>query len=254
MKLNDFINVMDGIAPRELAMDWDNPGLLIGTEKQDIKKVLVALDCSTATAKEAVEWGADLMLTHHPVFFRAVKRILPDDPETAAPYILLRNGIGLFAAHTNLDAADGGVNDCLAGVFSLENVEKLPPEGLGRIGTLPKDMTFGELARLSEKELNTRVRITGDVNARIHRLAMIGGGGAEELFDAKSAGADAYITGEMKHHLAIQAEFIGLSVIEAGHYETERIVLPRLIERLQREANDVQYRLTLSESPCLRGI
>ena len=121
MKLNDFINVMDGIAPRELAMDWDNPGLLIGTEKQDIKKVLVALDCSMATAKEAVEWGADLMLTHHPVFFRAVKRILPDDPETAAPYILLRNGIGLFAAHTNLDAADGGVNDCLAGVFSLEN-------------------------------------------------------------------------------------------------------------------------------------
>ena len=146
------------------------------------------------------------------------------------------------------------MNDCLAGVFSLENVEKLPPEGLGRIGTLPKNMTFGELARLSEKELNTRVRITGDVNARIHRLAMIGGGGAEELFDAKSAGADAYITGEMKHHLAIQAEFIGLNVIEAGHYETERIVLPRLIERLQREANDVQYRLTLSESPCLRGI
>ena len=106
MKLNDFINVMDGIAPRELAMDWDNPGLLIGTEKQDIKKVLVALDCSMATAKEAAEWGADLMLTHHPVFFRAVKHILPDDPETAAPYILLRNGIGLFAAHTNLDAAD----------------------------------------------------------------------------------------------------------------------------------------------------
>lgn len=83
---------------------------------------------------------------------------------------------------------------------------------------------------------------------------MIGGGGAEELFDAKSAGADAYITGEMKHHLAIQAEFIGLNVIEAGHYETERIVLPRLIERLQRETNDVQYRLTLSESPCLRGV
>ena len=147
MKLNDFINVMDGIAPRELAMDWDNPGLLIGTEKQDIKKVLVALDCSMATAKEAAEWGADLMLTHHPVFFRAVKRILPDDPETAAPYILLRNGIGLFAAHTNLDAADGGVNDCLAGVFSLENVEKLPPEGLGRIGTLPKDMTALRCAR-----------------------------------------------------------------------------------------------------------
>lgn len=254
MKLNDFINAMDGIAPRELAMDWDNPGLLIGTERQDIKKVLVALDCSVAAAREAAEWGADLMLTHHPVFFRGVKRILPDDPETAAPYILLSSGIALFAAHTNLDAAEGGVNDCLAGVFGLENVEKLPPEGLGRIGTLPGDMAFGELARLAERELNTRVRITGDENATIRRLAMIGGGGAEELFDAKAAGADAYITGEMKHHLAIQAEFIGLNVIEAGHYETERVVLPRLIERLQRETNDVQYRLTLSESPCLRGI
>ena len=254
MKLNDFIRVMDGIAPRELAMDWDNPGLLIGTDKQDIKKVLVALDCSAATAQEAIEWGADLMLTHHPVFFRAVKRILPDDPETAAPYMLLRSGIALFAAHTNLDAAEGGVNDCLCGVFGLENVEKLPPESLGRIGTLPRAMTFGELARLSESRLSTRVRIAGDADAVIRRIAVIGGGGAEELFDARAAGADAYITGEMKHHLAIQAEFIGLNVIEAGHYETERIVLPRLLERLQRETNDVQYRLTLSESPCLRGI
>lgn len=254
MKLDEFIKIMNGIAPAELAEEWDNPGLLIGTRKAEIKKVLVALDCSAATANEAAEWGADLLLTHHPVFFGGVKHILPNDPETAAPFTLLENGIALFAAHTNLDAADGGVNDCLAEVFGLEDVQKLPPEGLGRIGTLPEPLSFAELASLAESRLGTRVRITGDGSKLIRRFAMIGGGGAGELFSAKAAGADAYITGEMKHHLAIQADFIGLSVIEAGHYETERIVLPRLIERLQAASNDVQYRLTLSESPCLRGI
>lgn len=87
---------MQQIAPRELKMDYDNVGLLIGPEKQEIRRVLVALDCTSVTAKEAIEWGADLMLTHHPVFFRGTKRIAPDDPATAGAYMLIRHGIGLL--------------------------------------------------------------------------------------------------------------------------------------------------------------
>ena len=111
MQLCDFLAQMEAVAPQALAMDFDNPGLLIGPEKQEIRKVLVAMDCSMATAQEAVDWGADLLLTHHPVFFGGVKAIRPDLPATAAPWLLLRHGIGLFAAHTNLDTAQGGVND-----------------------------------------------------------------------------------------------------------------------------------------------
>lgn len=254
MKLNNFIAAMETIAPKELACPWDNPGLLIGTEKSEISKVLVALDCSVQTAKEAIEWGADILLTHHPVFFGGVKRIAPDDPDTAGPYMLIRRGIGLFAAHTNLDSAEGGVNDCLAEALGLQGIKKLPPEEMGRIGFLPSSMAFIDFARMAEKTLCTRVRITGDDTASVQHIAMVGGSAADELFAAKAAGADAFVTGEMKHHLALQAAAMGLCIVEAGHYETEKVVLEPLISRLQALTNDVQYRLTRSESACLRGI
>ena len=254
MKLNDFIAAMETIAPKELACPWDNPGLLIGTEKSEISKVLVALDCSVYTAKEAVEWGADMLLTHHPVFFGGVKRIAPDDPDTAGAYTLIRHGIGLFAAHTNLDSAEGGVNDCLAEALGLGGIEKLPPEEMGRIGLLPAPVPFIDFARMAEEKLCTRVRITGDNDAPVMRVAMVGGSAADELFAAKAAGADVFVTGEMKHHLALQAAAMGLCIVEAGHYETEKVVLRPLIGRLQALTNDVQYKLTRSESACLRGI
>ena len=254
MKLNDFMAAMETIAPKELACSWDNPGLLIGTEKAEISKVLVALDCSVQTAREAIEWGADLLLTHHPVFFGGVKRIAPDDPDTAGAYMLIRNGIGLFAAHTNLDSADGGVNDCLAETLGLQNIEKLLPDNLGRIGMLPASMPFIDFARTVEQKLGTRVRITGSDTTSVQRIALVGGSASEDMFAAKAAGADAFITGEMKHHLAIQAGAMGLCIIEAGHYETEKVVLQPLISRLQGLTNDVQYKLTRSESACLRGI
>lgn len=254
MKLNNFIAAMETIAPTELACPWDNPGLLIGTEKEDISKVLVALDCSMHTVKEAIDWRADLLLTHHPVFFGGVKRIAPDDPDTAPAYMLIRNGIGLFSAHTNLDSAEGGVNDCLAEFLGLQNIEKLPPDNMGRIGLLPSPIAFIDFARMTEQMLGTRVRITGKDDTPVQRIAMVGGSAADELFSAKASGADVFITGEMKHHLAIQADTIGFCIVEAGHYETEKVVLQPLISRLQQLTNDVQYRLTCSESACLRGI
>lgn len=168
--------------------------------------------------------------------------------------MLIRNGIGLFAAHTNLDSADGGVNDCLAEVLGLQNIEKLPPDNLGRIGMLSSPMPFIDFARAVEQKLGTRVRITGSDTTSVQRIALVGGSAAEDMFAAKAAGADAFITGEMKHHLAIQADAMGLCIIEAGHYETEKVVLQPLISRLQGLTNDVQYKLTRSESACLRGI
>ena len=130
MKLHDFLETMEQIAPAALALDFDNAGLLIGPEKEDIRKVFIALDCSLDTAREAIQWGADLLLTHHPVFFGGIKHILPRDPDTAAPWLLLRHGIGLFAAHTNLDAARGGVNDCLCAALGIQDTVPLPPDNM----------------------------------------------------------------------------------------------------------------------------
>ena len=254
MKLEAFVAAMEEIAPPGLAMAFDNVGLLIGPEKREIRSVLVALDCTVQTAREAAEAGADLLLTHHPLFLDGIKRLLPEDPAAAGAYILIRNGIGLYAAHTNLDAAPGGVNDALAQAVGVEGAMPLPPENLGRIGTLPKPQSLLAFAGAVEQKLNTKARVCGDGNRMIARVAFIGGAGGGDVEAAALAGADVLLTGECKHHQALMAAQLGLCVIEAGHYETEQVVLPHLIKRLQQSANDVQYSLTLSQNAGLRGI
>lgn len=253
MKLTDFLAQMEELAPEALALGFDNPGLLIGPEARDIQKVLIALDCSLATAQEAIDWGADMLLTHHPVFFRGVKRILPEDPATAAPWLLLRHGIGLFSAHTNLDAAAGGVNDCLCAVLGITNPKTLEPENMGRVGEV-SPCSLGDFARHVQKTLQTTVRVAGAFDKPLCRVAVVGGSGGDAVLAAKQAGADALVTGELRHHQALEAGVLGLGVIEAGHYETERVVLRPLMECLQGIRNDVQYKLSLSETACLRGL
>lgn len=254
MKLNDFTDMMEKIAPRELALDFDNPGLLIGTNRTEIKKVLVALDLTVETAKEAIDFGADLVLTHHPIFFAPVKSICPKRPDTAAAYMLIQAGIAHFAAHTNLDIAQGGVNDALAESLGLLNIVSLPPENLGRVGTLKTPMTLEEFARFVQEKLDTKVRICGESDSTISRVAVIGGSGGSECDTVHAFGADVLVTGEIKHSQALSARCTGLNIVEAGHYETERVVLMPLIKHLQTMSNDIQYKLTLSERTSLRGV
>ncbi|MEL7608567.1 MAG: Nif3-like dinuclear metal center hexameric protein [Bacillota bacterium] len=252
MKLADFISMMERIAPPELALSYDNVGLLIGTEKTTVERVLVALDCTSAVAEEAARLNCDLVLAHHPVFFEPVRRILPGDPKTVAAYRLIQNGIGLYAAHTNLDAADGGVNDALSELLALGCVEKLPPDGLGRIG-MRDEILLGSLAREIEIALDASVRVVGDPNRPIHRVAVVGGAGGDAIA-ARNAGADVLVTGEVKHHEALAAQEMGIALIQAGHYETERVVLERLISRLQREDSRIKYMLTLAEKALFRSL
>lgn len=254
MKFNDFINILNELAPCELAFEYDNVGLLIGTNKTEIKKVLVALDLTVETAKEAIEYGADLVLTHHPIFFSPTKYIHPDDPETAAAYMLIQAGIAHFAMHTNLDKASGGVNDALAEILGLSDVSPLPPEALGRVGSLEKPLTLGEFANFVQLTLKTTVRFSGDKESLVKKVAVIGGSGSGDFYSAHEAGADVFVTGEIKHNHALSAKYIGLNLIEAGHYETEKVVLEPLIKHLQTRTNDVQYRLTLSEGSILKGV
>jgi Uncharacterized conserved protein len=158
MKLTDFCDLMEMIAPRSLAFAFDNPGLLIEPDHDEIRKVLVALDLTLPVAEEAIEGGFDLVLTHHPIFFEPVRSLPFHDSETAAACTLICHGIGHFAAHTNLDACAGGVNDVLSDILSLENVRPLPPENLGRIGELASPMPFGAFMSLCEDRLHAKGR------------------------------------------------------------------------------------------------
>ena len=254
MKLNAFCEMMESIAPKELALSFDNVGLLIGPDHDEIKKVLVALDLTVPVAQEAIDGGYDLVLTHHPIFWDPVRSISPDAHETAAAYLLIRHGIGHFAAHTNLDACAGGVNDVLAELLSLENVRPLPPENLGRIGTLVSPTPFGSFASFCETKLGSRGRFVGDPDRTIRTVAVIGGSGGSDVEVVSLSGCDAFVTGEMKHSQALLAEHLGLCCCVMGHYETEFPVLKPLIDRLQREENDVQYDLTHTGCAPLRGL
>lgn len=252
MKLKDFTAAMERIAPRELAMEFDNPGLLVEPDHEEIARVLVALDCTKAVAEEAAAWGTDLVLTHHPLFFHPVKRMAYGDPETAAACMLLRNGIGLFAAHTNLDAALGGVNDTLCELLGVQHTIAID-EGVGRFGTLEEPETLGGFARRVESLLGKRADVAGELNAPVRRVAVLGGSGASAIRPALEERADVLLTGEVKHSDAIDAHTLGLNLIVAGHYETERVVLEPLIRRLQNECFTVQYQLSRADgSPFVR--
>lgn len=251
MKLHDFLDMMERIAPKSYAMEGDNVGLLVGTDREEIKKVLVALDCTVEVAKEAVEKDVDLVLCHHPLFFHPVSCFRPDNVDTAAAYILARHGIGMFAAHTNLDAAPGGVNDVLSQLLQLQQVEPLQPDNLGRIGYLSKPVRLGELIEICNDVFGCKSRFCGNVNQHVHKVAVIGGSGGGDIYDVFKAGADVFITGEAEYSQGIEADAVGLKVIACGHYETEVIILKPLILRLQMEENDVQYSVTQNQYAAL---
>ncbi|MCH5278179.1 MAG: Nif3-like dinuclear metal center hexameric protein [Christensenellaceae bacterium] len=254
MKLSDFVNVMNRLAPPETALGFDNVGLLIGTDRSDIKRVLVALDCTCAVAEEAALVGADLVLTHHPIIFGGVKRILPDDPHSAVVYKLIRSNIAMFAAHTNLDAADGGVNTALCSVLGIDNdVVPVGSEGIMRIGNLPEPILLDDFAKMCELRLCTKVHVSGE-NRLVQRVAVMGGSGGGDYALAHENGADVYLTGECKHSQAIEAMVLGLPIVIAGHYETEKSVLIPLINYLQNNTDGVEYILAKADRAVFRSV
>ncbi|MDR1619451.1 MAG: Nif3-like dinuclear metal center hexameric protein [Clostridiales bacterium] len=264
MRLQAFMDVLEQLAPAALAEEWDNAGLVIEPEEKDITRVLVALDCTVAVAREARALGAQLVLAHHPLFFKPARRMYYTDPDTAAACTLIRGGVGFFCAHTNLDAARNGVNDVLARAVGLREVYALSRQGtalepqnpgVGRIGSLQKPLTLSQFAKDVADTLHTVVRISGGGDKHISRVAVIGGAGGGYMDAAVKAGADVLLTGEVKHDVALAARVAGMELLEAGHYETESIVLGPWVEGLQKALKDIQCRIDFiratTDKPCL---
>lgn len=240
MELKCFLRKLDTIAPQSLALEYDRVGLLIGTHR-DVKRVLLALDCTDAVAREAVDINADLVLTHHPLFFKGITRILPDDDKTSAAYILIQHGIGLYSAHTNLDSVPDGVNDTIAENLGIADCTPFGEGGIGRIGQLRSPVPLKDLIVSCNHVFRTKCRYSGELTKVVQKVGIVGGAGGDFVQDAVLTGCDALITGELKHHEAIQAIHYGLTCIVGGHYETEVLVLKKWISRLQNTEDDVEY-------------
>ena len=224
------------LAPKDLASGWDNVGHLLGDPDEPVACVLVALDITEAVADEALERGCQLIVAHHPVMnckWEPVQSIRSDTVKGHLFLKLLRNGVSAICMHTNLDAADGGVNDVLAELLELVDPGPLgDEEGLCRMGTLKNPMPLPEFAAFVCRKLGSNgVRYAG-VNKKVSKVAVGGGACGEFEAAALAAGCDTFVTSDLKYHQFLDAEGKGINLIDAGHFPTEDPVCGKLISYL----------------------
>lgn len=231
----DFVNAY---APFDTQVEYDNSGLLVGDPAQEVHGIQVALDVTDHVIDEAIAHGADLIVTHHPLMFSPIKRLEETDHQSAMLCRLIRGGISLISAHTNLDQAVNGCNDVLARYIGLTDITG---EGFVRVGDLPSSMTAAAFARQAEKALGDVVRMLGDPEAVISRVGVCSGAGADEWSAAAEMGAQAFLTGEAKHHIALESAAHGVVMLEAGHRATEEPGIFALGNALQMSPLVVQY-------------
>lgn len=243
MRAAEIIKMIENVCPKELAYPWDNVGLLCGDENKEIKTVLVTLDTNLNTVKEAISAGADMIVSHHPILLGGIKKIDYLMPTGKMLKLLIENDIPVFAAHTNMDTAKGGINDELAELFKLTDAKILEQHtknteaGLGRYGKLKAPVSLFELSEITKKKLKTpHVRVSGELDTVISTLAVASGSCSEVIPRAKALGCDAIITGDMKYHNAIDNTENGICIIDAGHYPTECIVMD-IFENILKNTN-----------------
>ena len=223
--VHDMERALYDWAPRELAESWDNVGLLVGSGAQEVKRVLLALDVTEWVADEALARGADLIVAHHPVMncrWHEVQSVVDDNAQGRTLTKLLRGGVSAICMHTNLDAADGGVNDVLAQKLGLTDVSMLNEEKIGRVGTLKCEKTLEEFLSDVVQSLGCKGLRYRDGGRAVHRVAVGGGACIEFLPNALALGCDTFVTSDVKYHDFLDAN--GVNLIDAGHFETENPV------------------------------
>ncbi len=239
IKVSDVFEFIHSIAPFDTQAVWDNSGLLIGGNDNDVTKVAVCLDVTDDTVSQALDFGADLIVSHHPVIWDPLKCVDFDTPVGKA----IRNGISIISAHTNWDLAQGGVNDVLANLLGLTGVKPLTEEGeeaMLRVGELKTPVPAEEFAEVVADALDTVVRVANPTKM-IQKVAVCGGSGASFLPALPNFEIDALVTGDAKHNDYLDAVALDMSLLAAGHYETETVSMPVLMELLKKEFSNLEY-------------
>ncbi|MFG3045908.1 Nif3-like dinuclear metal center hexameric protein [Streptomyces sp. NPDC048241] len=238
-RLSEVIAALETLWPAERAESWDAVGTVVGDPGQEVTRVLFAVDPVQEVADEAVRLGADLLVTHHPLYLRGTTTVAADTPKGRVVHTLIKNDVALHVAHTNADKADPGVSDALAGALDLRVTGPLVPDpddpdgrrGLGRICELDHPLTVRELAGRAAERLPATaqgIRLAGDPDAVVRRVAVSGGSG-DSLFDrVRAAGVDAFLTADLRHHPASEFTEVTASVderplalLDAAHWATE---------------------------------
>ena len=248
----DILQFVETLAPRSLKMDWDNVGLNCGSRNAPVTKIMLALDPFEHVCKEAADWGADLLVTHHPLIFRPIPMVTDDAAITRGMMELIRNNISHICAHTNLDCAEGGVNDVLATVLGLEDVEPLGAYGgMMRCGYVPEQSLETFLGFVKETLHCDGLRYC-DSGKPVHKVAVGGGSCSDGLYDTILAGCDTFVTSDVKYNGFWDAKEQGLNLIDAGHFHTENPVIAVLAKKIAAAFPDVEVKISENHWDCVK--
>ncbi len=248
----DILELVETLAPRALKMDWDNVGLNCGSKTAPVRKILVALDPFEHVCREAADWGADLLVTHHPLIFRPIPTVTDDAAITRGLMELIRHNISHICAHTNLDCAPGGVNDVLAAALGLENVEPLGAyDGMMRCGYVPEQSLEDFLGFVKERLHCDGLRYC-DGGKSVHKVAVGGGSCSDGLYDTILAGCDTFVTSDVKYNGFWDAREQGVSLIDAGHFHTENPVVAVLAEKIAAAFPEIEVKISESHWDCMK--
>ncbi len=240
MTVRELYAKLNEIIPPRFSCEWDNDGLMCCPDgNRQVKKLLIALDVTTATVDKAINEGFDCILSHHPFIFGGLKSITDGVGVEGKAIRLIKNDIAVMSFHTRLDAVEGGVNDTLCRLLGIENVSPIYEEEipLGRVGTLAAPMTAKDFALRVKQTLGAPVVLLSDVGKMSHKVAVVGGSGKDFIELAKASGADTYISGRLDYHPMTDAPDMGeqgINLLEAGHFYTEYPVCSVLADMVNK--------------------
>lgn len=255
--INEFINVgevsgiINSMIPEAMQESWDNSGLLIGFSDSPVRKIMTSLELNAVNVEEAINLGIDMVVTHHPIIFGSISKI--DDRTATGKMImkLIRNNISVYSCHTPFDKVKGGNNDIIAELIGLTSVktlsggeiaspvkmaERMKESDIGRIGKLRKEETLSNIITMLVSQLRMSLRelkVVGELDTKIKTIGVCTGAGADMLEMAVDSGCDLFITGDVKYHEAMKASELGICLIDAGHYHTEKFFGDNMKKKLE---------------------
>jgi len=249
MEVEKLIEQLQVYFPLSLQESWDNSGLQISPKDRFIKAILLALDVTLGTVDEAYEKGCNLIISHHPVIFSSVKKIDKNIYPLNVAYRACELGIGIYSFHTNLDIGSGGLNDFLCNLLGLKDVEILEDVKPVRIGKLDNDVTFDELLDLVRERLGVEVlKYVRSNERRMRKIAVCSGSCMDLLEKIAMYDFDVFLSSDLKHHQAVYAKEMGINVVDATHYHTEKFAKQILKEKIEEIASDLKVFLSDTDS------
>lgn len=246
-KVNDLIKSMECLAPTYLKEDFDNVGLMVGDKNKEVKKVLIALDCTLKVIEEAKSVKADLIITHHPLIFRKPSSITTDTLQGKKIIELIKNDISLYSCHTNLDSVKGGLNETIVNILGFNNSKILVENkreataGLGRIVSLENQMSLDELVNKIKEVLEIKSLRLVKSKEKISKIAIINGSGQDFIGKAMSLGVDTIITGDTTYHFASDYKEMGINILDVGHFSSEQIVFFKVMNKIVSKFDDIEF-------------